>query len=148
MKEETKAKAAKLWSDVKAGLKTGFDATKKGLSKAGSAIQSYGDLGIVQIEKKQFESKRKKAYEVLGLIAFERLSGKGAVSLKAEDPDTAALIGEITALNKEIAKREKLINAAEKEEKKSGSTTKQAAAKKPAAKEPAKKTAKKSPKAE
>ena len=148
MKEETKAKAAKLWNDVKAGLKTGFDATKKGLSKAGSAIQSYSDLGIVQIEKKQFESKRKKAYEVLGLIAFERLSEKGAVSLKADDPDTSALIGEITALNKEIAKREKIISAAEKEGKIPKAGSKKTAEKKPAAKKTVKKTAKKSPKAE
>ncbi len=142
MKEETKAKATKLWNDVKAGLKTGFAATKKGLSKAGNAIQSYSDLGIVQIEKKQFESKRKKAYEVLGLIAFERLSAKGAVSLKADDPDTAALIGEIAALNKEIAKRDKILKAAEKEGKIPSSEPKKKAA---AKKAPAKKSAKKAP---
>ena len=61
MKEETKAKASKLWDDIKSGLKTGFVATKKGLTKAGSAIQNYGDLSVVQIEKKQFEMKLKKS---------------------------------------------------------------------------------------
>jgi hypothetical protein len=142
MKDETKEKASKIWKDIKAGLKSGFDITKKGLSKAGSTIQTYSDLGVVQLEKKQFESKRKKAYEVLGLIAFERLSAKGAVSLKADDPDTAALIGEIAALNKEIAKRDTILKAAEKEGKIPSSEPKKKAA---AKKAPAKKNAKKAP---
>lgn len=145
MKEETKAKAAKIWEDVKAGLKTGFDATKKGLTKAGSAIQSYSDLGVVQIEKKQFESKRKKACEALGELAFEKLSAKDAVSFSAGE-DEKPLIEEIAAYDKEIAKREKILKAAEKEGKlpKSGSDKKAAPKKSAAKKAPAKKTAAKS----
>ncbi len=137
MKEETKAKAAKLWDNVKSGLKTGFDATKKGLTKAGTAIQSYGDLGVVQIEKKQFESKRKKSFEALGELAFEKLSAKDASSLAANDQDAASLIEEIVSYNKEIAKREKILKAAEKEGKIPG----KAAPKKTSAKKTAKKSA-------
>ena len=128
MKDETKAKASKFWDDVKSGLKTGFAATKKGLSKAGTAIQNYSDLSVVQIEKKQFESKRKKSYAALGELAAAKLSGKNAQPLTADDQEVAALLSEIASFNKEIAKREKAIKAAEKE---SG------------AKSPSKKTAKK-----
>lgn len=144
MKEETKAKAAKLWEDVKSGLKTGLAATKKGLSKTGTAIQSYSDLAMVQIEIKQFESKRKKAFEALGKLAFEEFSEKGAVSFSAGE-EVKAFVEEISACNKEIAKREKVIKAAEKEGKiPTVGKDKKAAAKKPAAKKaPAKKTAKK-----
>lgn len=137
MKEETKAKAAKLWDNVKSGLKTGFDATKKGLTKAGTAIQSYGDLGVVQIEKKQFESKRKKSFEALGELAFEKLSAKDASSLTANDQDAASLIEEIISYNKEIAKRDKILKTAEKEGKIPG----KAAPKKTSAKKTAKKSA-------
>ncbi len=137
MKEETKAKAAKLWDNVKSGLKTGFDATKKGLTKAGTAIQSYGDLGVVQIEKKQFESKRKKSFEALGELAFEKLSAKDASSLAANDQDAASLIEEIVSYNKEIAKRDKILKTAEKEGKIPG----KAAPKKTSAKKTAKKSA-------
>ena len=148
MKEETKAKAAKFWEDTKSVLKTGLDATKKGLSKAGSAIQSYGDLAAVQIEKKNFEAKRKKAYCALGELAFEKLSSKGAVSFTA-GAEVKPLIEEIAACNKEIAKRDKVIKAAEKEGKiptvgkDKKAAPKKTAAKKPAAKKaPAKKSAK------
>jgi len=145
MKEETKAKAAKLWDNVKSGLKTGFDATKKGLTKAGSAIQTYGDLGVVQIEKKQFELKRKKAFESLGELAFEKLSAKTAAPLAANDQEAASLVEEIVSLNKEIAKRDKVLKAAEKE----GKLPKTGAEKKAAPKKaPAKKSAKKAASAE
>ena len=143
MKDETKAKAAKIWDNVKAGLKTGFDATKKGLTKAGSAIQSYGDLGVVQIEKKQLESKKKKAFEALGALAFEKLSASGAVSFKADDQDVKPILDEITSINKDIAKRDKALKTAEKEGKIPGAGAKKAAAKKPAAKKTTKKAAEK-----
>lgn len=141
MKEETKAKAAKFWKDVKSGLKTGFDVTKKGLSKAGSAIQNYSDLGVVQIEKKQFELKRKKAYEALGRLAYEKLSEKKAVSFASEDQEVKPLLEQIASINKEIAKREKILKAAEKEGKIPGkSADKKTAAKKAPAKKSVKKT--------
>lgn len=137
MNDETKAKASKIWGDIKSGLKTGFAATKKGLSKAGNAIQNYGDLGMVQIEKKQLESKAKKACASLGEIVVKKLTVKNAAPLKADDEEISELIKEVVSLNKEIAKRDKIIKEAEKE---AGASDK---AKKPAAKKaPAKKSSK------
>lgn len=145
MKEETKAKASKFWEDAKSGLKTAFDATKKGLTKAGGAIQAYTDLSVVQIEKKKFESKRKKAYEALGELVAKKLSVKGASSLSVEDPEISELLKEISDYGKEIAKREKILKAAEKD----GKLPKTDAAKKPSAKKtPAKKRASASKSAE
>lgn len=138
MKEETKAKAAKIWDNVKAGLKTGFAVTKKGLSKTGSAIQSYSDLAMVQIDIKQAESKRKKAFEALGKLAFETFSKKDAVSLTAGE-EVKALVDEISAYNKDIAKLEKVIKEAEKAGKIPGkASAKKAASKKTAVKKTAK----------
>lgn len=137
MKDETKEKASKLWSDIKSGLKIGFDATKKGLSKAGTAIQNYSDLGVVQIEKKQFESKAKKVYALLGEIVAQKLTAKGAASIKASDEGVADLLKELADIKKEIAKRDKILKEAEKE---AGAAASKTGAKKAAPKKaPAKK---------
>lgn len=114
MKEETKEKASKIWNDIKAGLKTGFSATKKGLSKAGTAIQNYGDLGMVLAEKKQFESKLKKAYVSLGELVATKLSAKNASPLTADDAEVSELLKTISNFNKEISKREKILKSADK----------------------------------
>lgn len=131
MKEETKEKASKIWNDIKAGLKTGFSATKKGLSKAGTAIQNYGDLGMVLAEKKQFESKLKKAYVSLGELAAEKLSAKNAAPLTAADAEVAELLKSISAFNKEISKRDKILKSSDKGQA-AKSAKKESAAKKPA----------------
>ncbi len=115
MKDETKAKASKIWDDIKSGLKTGFAATKKGLSKAGTAIQNYSDLSVVQIEKKQFESKLKKAYTALGLLTAQKLGGKNAQPLTADDQEISEALKQISLFNKEISKREKILKSAEKD---------------------------------
>lgn len=142
MKDETKEKATKIWNDIKAGLKTGFDATKKGLSKAGSTIQTYSDLGVVQLEKKQFESKLKKAYASLGELAVSKLTAKSAAPLTASDPEVAELLKDISNYSKEVAKRDKILKAATKD----SGAKKDAAKKAPAKKSPAKKTAAKTAK--
>jgi|GEM_PF-1667744 hypothetical protein len=115
MKDETKEKASKIWKDIKAGLKSGFDITKKGLSKAGSTIQTYSDLGVVQLEKKQYESKIKKAHASLGTLVVEKLSAKNASPLTASDPEIAELLKSVADYSKEVAKREKILKAASKE---------------------------------
>lgn len=132
MNEDTKAKAAKIWEDVKTGLKTGFAVTKKGLSKTGSAIQNYSDLAVVQIEKKQFEVKLKKAYASLGELAVSKLTAKNAAALTAKDEGVSELLKDVATFKKEISKREKVLKSATKE---SGSKP---AAKKAAAKKAAK----------
>ena len=141
MKNETKEKASKIWNDIKAGLKSGFDVTKKGLSKAGSTIQTYSDLGVVQLEKKQFESKIKKAYTSLGELAATKLTAKNAAPLTAADPEVAELLKDIASFEKEVAKRDKILKAAAKD-----SGAKKSAAKKALAKKTTSKTAAKSAK--
>ncbi|MBO7123445.1 MAG: hypothetical protein J6V90_09215 [Treponema sp.] len=137
MKDETKEKATKIWNDIKAGLKSGFDVTKKGLSKAGSTIQAYSDLGVVQLEKKQFELKLKKAYAALGELVVTKLTAKKAASLTASDPDVSEALKAIASIKKEISKREKILKDSSKD-----SGEKKGAAKKA----PAKKTTSKSAK--
>jgi len=139
MKDETKEKASKIWNDIKAGLKTGFSVTKKGLSKAGTAIQNYSDLSMVQIEKKQFESKIKKAYASLGEIVVKKLSAKNAAPLTAADADISELIKGISSLSKEISKRDKILKAADKESGTKASAKKATSKKAPAKKSSAKK---------
>lgn len=119
MTKEQKDKAAKIWDDVKGGLEKGYAASKKGLAKAGVAIQKFSDKSVVAVEKKQLESKRKKSYARLGEIAAKKLSAKNASPISASDEDVAALLKEIAGFNKEIAKCEKQLKEFESDGKKS-----------------------------
>ena len=119
MTKEQKDKAAKIWDDVKGGLEKGYAASKKGLAKAGVAIQKFSDKSVVAVEKKQLESKRKKSYARLGEIATKKLSAKNASPISASDEDVAALLKEIAGFNKEIAKCEKQLKEFETDGKKS-----------------------------
>ena len=119
MTKEQKDKAAKIWDDVKGGLEKGYAASKKGLAKAGVAIQKFSDKSVVAVEKKQLESKRKKSYARLGDIAAKKLSAKNASPISASDEDVAALLKEIAGFNKEIAKCEKQLKEFETDGKKS-----------------------------
>lgn len=119
MTKEQKDKAAKIWDDVKGGLEKGYAASKKGLAKAGVAIQKFSDKSVVAVEKKQLESKRKKSYARLGEIAAKKLSAKNASPISASDEDVAALLKEIAGFNKEIAKCEKQLKEFETDGKKS-----------------------------
>ena len=119
MTKEQKDKAAKIWDDVKGGLEKGYAASKKGLAKAGVAIQKFSDKSVVAVEKKQLESKRKKSYARLGEIAAKKLSAKNASPISASDEDIAALLKEIAGFNKEIAKCEKQLKEFETDGKKS-----------------------------
>ena len=127
MTKEQKDKAAKIWDDVKGGLEKGYAASKKGLAKAGVAIQKFSDKSVVAVEKKQLESKRKKSYARLGEIAAKKLSAKNASPISASDEDVAALLKEIAGFNKEIAKCEKQLKEFETDGKK---TSEKPAAKK------------------
>lgn len=119
MTKEQKDKAAKIWDDVKGGLEKGYAASKKGLAKAGVAIQKFSDKSVVAVEKKQLEAKRKKSYVRLGEIAAKKLSAKNASPISVSDEDVAALLKEIAGFNKEIAKCEKQLKEFETDGKKS-----------------------------
>ena len=119
MTKEQKDKAAKIWDDVKGGLEKGYAASKKGLAKAGVAIQKFSDKSVVAVEKKQLEAKRKKSYARLGEIAAKKLSAKNASPISASDEDVAALLKEIAGFDKEIAKCEKQLKEYETDGKKS-----------------------------
>lgn len=107
MTKEQKDKAAKIWGEVKGGLEKGYAASKKGLAKAGVAIQKFSDKSVIAVEKKQLEAKRKKSYVQLGEITAKKLSAKNASPISASDEEVSALLKEIAGVNKEISKCEK-----------------------------------------
>ncbi len=119
MEKEQNSKSAKFWDDVKGGLEKGYAASKVGLKKAGAALQKFSDKSVVAVEKKQFETKRKKACAQIGEIAAKKLSAKNASPIEPSDEEIAPLLKEIAGFDKEIAKREKLLKELEKEVKSS-----------------------------
>lgn len=119
MEKEQNSKSAKFWDDVKGGLEKGYAASKVGLKKAGAALQKFSDKSVVAVEKKQLESKRKKACVQIGEIVAKRLSAKNASPIEPSDEEVAPLLKDVVNLDKEIAKREKLLKELEKEGKSS-----------------------------
>lgn len=119
MTKEQKEKAAKIWGDVKGGLEKGYAASRKGLAKAGVAIQKFSDKSVVAVEKKQFEAKRKKSYAKLGEIVAKKLSAKNASPISASDEEISELLKDVAGFNKEISKCEKQLKEFEGDEKKS-----------------------------
>ena len=115
MEKERNGKSAKFWDDVKGGLEKGYAVSKEGLKKAGAAIQKFSDKSVVSVEKKQFETKRKKSYVRIGEIVAKRLSAKNASPIESTDEEIAPLLKEVADFDKEIAKREKLLKQFEKE---------------------------------
>ncbi len=115
MEKERNGKSAKFWDDVKGGLEKGYAASKEGLKKAGAAIQKFSDKSVVAVEKKQFETKRKKSYAQIGEIVAKKLSSKNASPIESSDEEIAPLLKEVANFDKEIAKREKLLKQFEKE---------------------------------
>lgn len=107
MTKEQKEKAAKIWGDVKGGLEKGYAASRKGLAKAGVAIQKFSDKSVVAVEKKQFEAKRKKSYAKLGEIVAKKLSAKNVSPISASDEEISELLKDVAGFNKEISKCEK-----------------------------------------
>ncbi len=82
MEKERNGKSAKFWDDVKGGFEKGYAASKEGLKKAGAAIQKFSDKSVVAVEKKQFETKRKKSYAQIGEIVAKKLSSNKPISSK------------------------------------------------------------------
>lgn len=110
MKDSTKEKTKEVFSKVKDYLDKGWNVTKKGLGKAGDAVQDFSDKSVVTLEVKQLEAKKKKQLLLLGEKAYELLSKKDA-TVSSKDEEIATLLSEIKKIDKEISKKEKALKA-------------------------------------
>lgn len=100
-------------SKVKAWFSKGAKASKEAIEKAGDKVQDFTDKSVLKIEKKQLESKRDESYLELGKVIANLMTNGLQLPIENEDDkkNVAAIQKEIKSLDKQIAEKDKEINA-------------------------------------
>ncbi|AEE17159.1 hypothetical protein [Treponema brennaborense] len=87
-------------------LDKGVEVSKDAFSKAGEAVQDFGDKSVLRIEIKQLEGKLNREYESLGEHVYGFFETNAAESLSADDSEISGILAEIKRLRAEMEKRE------------------------------------------
>lgn len=90
---------------VKEYFDKGIEVSKDALSKAGDAVQDFGDKSVVRIEIKQLESKLNKEYSSLGTQVYNLYSANKDEPLRFDDAHISGVLDEIQRLLNEIDAR-------------------------------------------
>lgn len=93
----------------------GVDVSKKALSKAGDAVQDFGDKSVIRMEKHQAEQKRYELVKELGSIAVDCFIKNANTELDASDKRVAEVIEKIKRLDEEIARRRAILEEKKKD---------------------------------
>lgn len=83
----------------------GLEVSKDAISKAGDAVQDFGDKSVVRIEIKQLESKLNKEYASLGTQVFGLYKADQSSPLSFDNGQISGIIAEIQRLTDEIDAR-------------------------------------------
>lgn len=92
------------------------DVSKKALSKAGDAVQDFGDKSVIRMERHQAEQKRNALIKELGSIAVDCFILNAGKTLDASNEKVAEVIKEIKRLDSEIERRSEMLDEAKREE--------------------------------
>lgn len=98
---------------VKGAVDKGVEVSKDAFTKAGSAVQDFGDKSVLRIEIKQLESKIEKSMISLGNKAFESLSADPSVAISLENAEISEIVTQIKSYQKDIEQREAELNEKE-----------------------------------
>lgn len=94
------------FDQMKVYLDKGIDVSKDMFSKAGAAIQDFGDKSVTRIELHQLESKTKQEFARLGMQVYELFRAQNQLSISAEEPSIKNNMETIDHLRNEIEKRQ------------------------------------------
>lgn len=87
----------------------GVKVSKEALSKAGDAVQDFGDKSVIRIEIKQLESKLDKEYESLGTQVHSFFQNNKEDTLSYNNAQISGVINEIDRLLAQIADRKEAL---------------------------------------
>ncbi len=91
---------------MKTCIDKGVDVSKDMFSKAGSAIQDFGDKSVTRIELHQLESKAKQEFASLGMQIYELFRSQNIPAIEADDPAISVIMEHIDSLRKDIEIRQ------------------------------------------
>lgn len=95
---------------MKAYLDKGVEVSKEAVKTAGAKVQDFGDKSMTLIEVKQLENKIQQALQELGLRVFELFEEDADRQISTGDEVIQKCINDIACLNKEIDRRNALLN--------------------------------------
>lgn len=89
----------------------GWAASKDFMSKVSEKAQDLSEKGITTIEIKQLQSQEKKLTTQLGETVYKLLTEeKQSFSINSDTPEIKATLLEITAIQEEIERKNKILN--------------------------------------
>lgn len=95
--------------EVKKYVDKGVEVSKDALTKAGSAVQKFGDESVVRLEKIQLEKQLKDDTEKLGKTVYEILAVQGKERIEVTDESVASIVNEMKKLEAEIVARKNVL---------------------------------------
>jgi hypothetical protein len=95
--------------EVKKYVDKGVEVSKDALTKAGSAVQKFGDESVVRLEKIQLEKQLKDDTEKLGKTVYEIFAVQGMERIEVTDESVASIVNEMKKLEAEIVARKNVL---------------------------------------
>lgn len=99
-----------LMEKMKEYLEKSVEASKDAFSKAGDAVQDFGDKSVLKIEIKQINSRLNREYRSLGTQIYRLYSENHETEIAFSDARISGILEEIGRLQDEISRRETALN--------------------------------------
>lgn len=90
---------------VKDFMDKSVEVSKSALTKAGEAVQDFGDKSVIRIDIKKLESKLEKLINELGSYVFDKFNSENADSVYASEEKIASIIKNINEVKNQIASK-------------------------------------------
>lgn len=90
---------------VKDFMDKGVEVSKSALSKAGEAVQDFGDKSVTKIEIKKLENKLEKLICELGSYVFDKFDTEKVDILSYSDDKVQSIITSINEIKNQIASK-------------------------------------------
>ncbi len=100
---------------VKDFMDKGVEVSKTAFTKAGEAVQDFGDKSVTKIEIKKLESKQEKLICELGSFVYDKINSEKIDNISSSDESIQLIISKINEIKSQISsKNEELEKKEEK----------------------------------
>lgn len=90
---------------VKDFMDKSMEVSKNALSKAGEAVQDFGDKSVTRIEIKKLESKQEKLICELGSFVYEKINSEKTENISSSDEVIQSIVSKINEVKDQISSK-------------------------------------------
>ena len=90
---------------VKDFMDKSVEVSKTALTKAGEAVQDFGDKSVTKIEIKKLESKQEKLFCELGSFVYNKFYTENIDNMSSSDESIQSIISKINEVKSQIASK-------------------------------------------